>query len=62
MLVTSLPLGYWLSAGILVVLVGVVCIAALGRRDRLAAQRAALARKRWVKEPRFPKRPYRMFL
>ncbi len=43
----------------LVLWAGIWCIR---HRTRQAVHRAVWARKRWIKEGRFPKRPYRMFL
>jgi hypothetical protein len=53
---------YAVGASVLCALVALLFAYWRGQRSSLAAQRAVLARKRWIKEPRFPRRHYRMFL
>ena len=53
---------YAIGACVLCVLVALWAVHWRGRRSSLDAQRAVLARKHWIKEPRFPRRSYRMFL
>jgi hypothetical protein len=68
MVTALLPVGFWMGISISITLALVIVVGVAWFRMRLrlqrhrAAQRAVWLRKRWIKEARFPKRPYRVFL